>query len=91
MGVIINTNPREIILNRISDDVRSVFNLLGLIIKQYVYHKRCMNSKFSAKEVFKEIDKIHSMELFNAKRNSQMCTFLKKWGQINHELIKKYC
>ena len=54
-------------------------NFVCLIVKQYIYKKRCTDGKLSYRELRQNIAYIHSMEKFIATKNNKLARHNKKW------------
>ena len=55
-------------------------NFLALILKQYVYRKRCLKQKLNATEFINEICLLRNMEKYIAQKNNKMSKHQAKWN-----------
>ena len=72
----------NIIVNLLHENANHIVNYIVLIIKQYLYRKRCQGRKPCCTEVLREIDQHYMVEMCNAKKIGQTTKFCKRWYPI---------
>ena len=81
----VNFNPLSVITNRlIESNSRHVKNFICLIVKQYIYRKRCLKEMPNVNELINNILHIKNIEKYIATKNNRINRHLKKW--LTHEL-----
>ena len=73
-------SPKNILFNCVHPKPGSVVNLLTLIVKQYVYRKRCLREPLSKQELKTEFYSVKNIEKFIAIKNEKLVTHEKKWS-----------
>ena len=77
--VVFNFNKENVLLNNVIDNICHVVNFLCLILKQYIYRKRCLNQKLCAPELIRTIYSVRNMEKYIAIKNNKLGKHCKKW------------
>ena len=80
---IITFNKTTVIFNLIDKNPRSVKNLICLLLKQFIYSKRCLLQSLEFKEFKSKVYKIRSIEKFIATKNNKESKHNKKWSIIS--------
>ena len=75
-------NRSTVIINKFHDKANHVYNLIGLILKQYVYRCRCMKNMPSIRGFTTEIKNMHNIEKFIAIRNFKISQHEQKWKPV---------
>ena len=79
----INFNTTNVLFNRIVNNPRNVKNMICLMLKQYIYRKRCHMQKPTFHEFKDIVYKMKTVERFIAVKNNKERLFYKKWGKNN--------
>ena len=80
---------KNVIFNEISTNKRLVINFMCLIVKQYVYKKRCTKKPLNFFEVKSLFKGIGSMEKYIATKNNKMNKHVNKWQSKNKKEATK--
>ena len=72
-------NVKTVILNNVHATDAHLVNFLILVIKQFIYRCKCQNSVPTFIDGLRVFDKIKSIELYNAKKNSYLSKHNCKW------------
>ena len=65
--------------NRIIDNARNIKNFICLLLKQYIYRKRCFKEKPTFQEFKQIVWQTKNIENFIAVKNNQLAKHVKKW------------
>ena len=76
-----------VIANKLVDDPTHLFNFLCLLMKQYIYRKRCMSQALSFKEYVNHVNTISNVKKFIATKNNHLSKHNKKWFLANHNTV----
>ena len=81
----------EVMLNNFHPNPNHPSNMLGLVVKQYIYRARCCKSKVNKAEAKNLILKCKKSEKYIALKNGKMALYAKKWSNcidyISNEFI----
>ena len=75
----ININLENVMLNRIHPNIAHVTNFICLVIKQYLYRKKCENAMLRLFELKNKITLLKNTEKFIAIKNNNMGKHTLKW------------
>ena len=75
----LNVGAENIILNTVHPNPKHIVNCICLIVKQYIYRKRCGNEKPRFREVRAEIYKLENIEKYIATKNGKLERHQQKW------------
>ena len=78
-NVVTNNSAKDILWNRIHPNAMHCANTICLIVKQYLYRKRCLKQMPNVIEVVNCIKTIQTIEKYNAIRNGHLSKHLSKW------------
>ena len=73
-------NRKNVFLNELVPTRSNVKNIICLILKQYIYRKRCFKEAPNINEFKKLIWNIRNVERYIAVKNSQEDKHMKKWS-----------
>ena len=73
---------KTILLNTVSENARSVLNFVCLVVKQYLYVKRCAKMLPDIHELRTKIRSLEKIEKYIAIKNNKLAKHCKKW-EIN--------
>ena len=84
----INFNVKNVLMNTLVEDPRSVKNTICLIMKQYIYRQRCQGKVVNLMEIKNLVWKTQDIEKYIAVKNEKISQFNKKWHGSIYEQIK---
>ena len=73
----------KVLMNLIIENPKNVKNFMCLLLKQYIYRKRCYGQKPQFEEFKKEIEKTRKIELYIAKKNDKESKHFIKWNEAS--------
>ena len=76
----LDTSPKAIIINRITEKISHVANFVCLITKQYIYAQRCLRKDLHFSVLKAHLRKIECLEKYIAIKNNKLITHNRKWG-----------
>ena len=56
-----------------------------LIVKQYIYRKRCLKEALNVIEIPNEIERVEQLEFYIAKNKGKIFKHNKKWSAIGYD------
>ena len=74
--------PMNILWNTVDINPRSVVNLITLVVKQYLYRKRCASEPPKVEMVIQEINNIREIEYYLARRKGKLSIHYTKWSSF---------
>ena len=77
-----NGDVKSIMLNRIHNKTNHVVNRCCLLLKQFIYRKRCQNKIPYYEQFVVEIEIQHNIERAYAKVKNKINTYSQRWGPI---------
>ena len=83
-GPDINFSIETVILNKIVDNAKSIKNYICLVLKQYLYRKRCYKQLPNFQEFKALVLETRNIEFYIAKKNNRVAKHFKKWYNENH-------
>ena len=75
----LNFNQESIVFNKVHEKTTHICNFIILIVKQYLYRCKCINTK-PTNEIIEEIQYIEKIEFYNALENNRVKKHIKKWS-----------
>ena len=81
----IDQSRKCILLSKPVSTKGHVYNLISLIVKQYIYRQRCLNKSLCSQQIVHEIRKIQSIEKYIAISNNCLYKHEKKWRAMSFE------
>ena len=69
----------EILFNRYKDSFQLMINTIILIVKQFIYAKKCLIQKLNFLELVSAITRMKNVEEYIAKKNGKIQKHNKKW------------
>ena len=78
---------KTVVFNHFSSKVYHISNLIALILKQYIYRKRCQGKKPSLTEFQFTIKNWYHVEKFISNTKNKSKQFHKRWGDVNPLLL----
>ena len=75
----VNFSDFNMLFNCIHPTVSHLANFLALLIKQYIYRMRCLNTSPCPIVFRTEIERMRRIEKFIATKNNTLCKFYSKW------------
>ena len=79
-------NYRNIVCDEVDGPYPTALNMVCMLVKQYIYRKRCQKVAPNEPEVSAEIFRCKSTEKYYAVKNGQLIRFAKRW-KCQNELI----
>ena len=76
-------NPKTIIFNQFVDDAKNIKNFVCLLLKQYIYRKRCYSQLPNFYEFKSMVLETRSVEFYIAKKNNQERKHFLKWSPVD--------
>ena len=74
---------QSIIYNNIMENPTNVFNLILLVLKQYIYRCKCQNTTPNRYELWCEIKLCYDVEMYNASRVGRLEKVKRKWNPVS--------
>ena len=78
----INMSSKCVILNQLVEPKYHVVNFICLLLKQYIYRKRCLKEKISFQAFKAHVTSIQNIEKYIAQKNNRMGKYRKKWNDL---------
>ena len=82
MVTIDQIDTKRILLNSIVQGKSHVINFLCLVVKQYIYSRKCLGKQLIYNEIISRFSKIELIEKYIAIKNNRVGYHLKKWNHI---------
>ena len=77
-----NISVATVLMNNVMQPPIHLLNFLILCAKQYIYSRRCIKEKCTVAGFKKVVENARRIELYNAKQNKKIGTYLLKWHGI---------
>ena len=96
MGIKVELNLQNVILNSIIIKKSHVGNFLCLLTKQFIYRQKCMKLPLHFELLRKEIDRVENIEKYIAIKNKKLAVHNRKWqvnsqsGSFNNDNLEQY-
>ena len=85
----INFTEETVIFNKLIANPANVKNFICLVVKQYIYRKRCFKEYPEVHEIINQIRNIESIEKCNARKNNNIVKHTKKWKDYRDHAISQ--
>ena len=82
----IDFNLESVILNKICENPYNIKNTICLMLKQFIYKHRCLNTKPSVSEFRYKVQQQRTIERYIASKHGKLGKHLKKWNANSTEL-----
>ena len=86
----INFNCSTVIFNRLIDQLYHIKNFICLVVKQYIYAKRCLKEPLVIEELKRLISNLCNTEKYIAIKNGNVSKHYKKWYNQYDSQVKDY-
>ena len=77
-------NPQSIFLNNVHDNPLNIVNLLVVMVKQYIFQHKCLNTPLKYSQLTQELNFYCKFHYWNSKNANTTKKFNKRWQPVLH-------
>ena len=84
-SVKLNTSPKAIICNSVHSKPTHIVNFVCLIVKQYIYRKKCQKDRLDIRELKASILQQENIEKYIAQKHGKLGKHIAKWYPCDYK------